>query len=140
MRSSSRQVRRKEHPEIDKDGWQEVSTRMSSTRQKCVPIDYTFAMQNHDSANMTSRFDPLMKAFSVVASSLLLSLTLGVFPPAYAQHIDTKLLGEMQWRNVGPFRGGRTRAVSGVPSQANVFYVGAVNGGVWKTNDFGRTW
>jgi photosystem II stability/assembly factor-like uncharacterized protein len=46
----------------------------------------------------------------------------------------------MQWRNVGPFRGGRTRAVSGVPSQPNVFYVGAVNGGVWKTNDFGRTW
>lgn len=46
----------------------------------------------------------------------------------------------MQWRNVGPFRGGRTRAVSGVPSLPNVFYVGAVNGGVWKTNDFGRTW
>ena len=46
----------------------------------------------------------------------------------------------MQWRNVGPFRGGRTRAVSGVPSQPNVFYVGAVNGGVWKTTDFGRTW
>jgi len=46
----------------------------------------------------------------------------------------------MQWRNVGPFRGGRTRAVSGVPSQANVFYVGAVNGGVWKSTDYGRTW
>jgi len=46
----------------------------------------------------------------------------------------------MKWRNVGPFRGGRTRAVSGVPSEPNVFYVGAVNGGVWKTNDFGRTW
>jgi photosystem II stability/assembly factor-like uncharacterized protein len=46
----------------------------------------------------------------------------------------------MQWRNIGPFRGGRTRAVSGVPSQPNVFYVGAVNGGVWKTNDYGRTW
>ncbi len=46
----------------------------------------------------------------------------------------------MQWRNVGPFRGGRTRAVCGVPSQPNVFYMGAVNGGVWKTTDFGRTW
>ena len=46
----------------------------------------------------------------------------------------------MQWRNVGPFRGGRTRAVAGVPSQPNVFYIGAVNGGVWKTNDYGRTW
>ncbi len=40
----------------------------------------------------------------------------------------------------GPFRGGRTRAVCGVPSQPNVFYVGAVNGGVWKTTDYGRTW
>ena len=46
----------------------------------------------------------------------------------------------MHWRNVGPFRGGRTRAVSGVPGQPNVFYIGAVNGGVWKTDDFGRTW
>ena len=37
-------------------------------------------------------------------------------------------------------RGGRTRAVAGVPSQPSVFYVGAVNGGVWKTEDAGRTW
>jgi photosystem II stability/assembly factor-like uncharacterized protein len=81
-----------------------------------------------------------MKAYSVLTSSLLLFLTSGFVAPAHSQQIDTKLLGEMQWRNVGPFRGGRTRAVSGVPSQPNVFYVGAVNGGVWKTNDLGRTW
>jgi photosystem II stability/assembly factor-like uncharacterized protein len=47
---------------------------------------------------------------------------------------------EMRWRMIGPTRGGRTRAACGVPSQPNVFYVGAVNGGVWKTDDFGRTW
>ncbi len=41
---------------------------------------------------------------------------------------------------IGPFRGGRTRAAAGVPAQPNVFYVGAVNGGVWKTDDYGRTW
>jgi len=41
---------------------------------------------------------------------------------------------------VGPFRGGRTRAAAGVPSQPNVFYVGQVNGGVWKSDDYGRTW
>jgi len=46
----------------------------------------------------------------------------------------------MRWRSVGPYRGGRTRAISGVDSQPNVFYIGAVNGGVWKTNDLGRTW
>jgi photosystem II stability/assembly factor-like uncharacterized protein len=41
---------------------------------------------------------------------------------------------------IGPFRGGRTRAACGVGGQQNVFYVGAVNGGVWKSNDYGRTW
>jgi len=50
------------------------------------------------------------------------------------------LFGEMRWRGIGPFRGGRTKAVDGIPSQPNVFYVGAVNGGVWKTTDYGRTW
>jgi len=47
---------------------------------------------------------------------------------------------ELHWRMIGPFRGGRTRAAAGVPSQPNVFYVGQVNGGVWKSNDYGRTW
>ena len=41
---------------------------------------------------------------------------------------------------IGPFRGGRTRAAAGVPSQPNVFYIGQVNGGVWKSDDYGRTW
>jgi photosystem II stability/assembly factor-like uncharacterized protein len=47
---------------------------------------------------------------------------------------------DLAWRLVGPMRGGRTRAVAGVPGQSNVFYIGAVNGGVWKTRDAGRTW
>ena len=46
----------------------------------------------------------------------------------------------LRWRNVGPYRGGRTRAVCGVPSQPNVFYMAAVNGGVFKSIDYGRTW
>ena len=41
---------------------------------------------------------------------------------------------------IGPFRGGRTRAAAGVPSQPNVFYMAQVNGGVWKSDDYGRTW
>ncbi len=57
-----------------------------------------------------------------------------------AQPFDSKLFQEMRWREIGPYRGGRTRALCGVPSQPNVFYIGAVNGGVWKTNDYGRTW
>ncbi len=50
------------------------------------------------------------------------------------------VLDGLQWRNVGPFRGGRTRAVAGVPGRPATLYIGAVNGGVWKTDDAGRTW
>jgi photosystem II stability/assembly factor-like uncharacterized protein len=59
---------------------------------------------------------------------------------ARAQQFDQKLYSEMRWRCIGPFRGGRTVAISGVPHQPNVFYMAAVNGGVWKTTDFGNTW
>jgi hypothetical protein len=45
-----------------------------------------------------------------------------------------------RWRHIGPFRAGRTKSAVGVPSQPNVFYMAATNGGVWKTNDAGRTW
>jgi photosystem II stability/assembly factor-like uncharacterized protein len=54
--------------------------------------------------------------------------------------IDASLYGMLKWRMVGPFRGGRTVAAAGVPGQPNVFYMGVNNGGVWKTNDYGRTW
>jgi photosystem II stability/assembly factor-like uncharacterized protein len=47
---------------------------------------------------------------------------------------------DMHWRMIGPFRGGRTRAAAGVPDQPSVFYVGQVDGGVWKSTDYGRTW
>ncbi|MFM9481551.1 WD40/YVTN/BNR-like repeat-containing protein, partial [Streptomyces scabiei] len=46
----------------------------------------------------------------------------------------------LQWRNIGPHRGGRTVGACGVPSQPNVFYIGVNNGGVWKSTDYGRTW
>ncbi len=50
------------------------------------------------------------------------------------------LFSEMRWRNIGPLRGGRTKAIAGVPSQPFTFYFGMVNGGVWKTTNAGRTW
>src|SRR5881628_3587524 len=68
---------------------------------------------------------------------LLACLTIG--PTARAQ-VNSDLLQSLHWRNIGPFRGGRTRAVAGVPSQPNVFYIAQVNGGVWKPDDYGRTW
>lgn len=60
--------------------------------------------------------------------------------PLHAQQYDQKFFSEMRWRCIGPFRGGRTVAITGVPEQPSVFYMAAVNGGVWKTNDFGNTW
>ncbi len=59
---------------------------------------------------------------------------------ASAESHDPGLFREMRWRMIGPHRGGRTKAAAGIPDRPNVFYVGAVNGGVWRTDDYGRTW
>jgi len=64
-----------------------------------------------------------------------------LFPFALsAQPYDPAMYKELHWRMIGPFRGGRTVAISGVPGQPNVFYMAPNNGGVWKTTDSGRTW
>lgn len=47
---------------------------------------------------------------------------------------------ELSYRMIGPFRAGRTVGAVGIPSQPNVFFIGVNNGGVWKTDDYGRTW
>ncbi len=54
--------------------------------------------------------------------------------------VSPSLFAEMRWRNIGPHRASRTRAAAGHPSQPYTFYMAAVNGGVWKTADAGRTW
>src|SRR5437762_13515529 len=54
--------------------------------------------------------------------------------------INEKLFNGMQWRQIGPFRGGRVLAVEGVVGEPDVYYFGAVAGGVWKTTDGGQTW
>src|SRR5260370_40933761 len=46
----------------------------------------------------------------------------------------------LRWRMIGPFRGGRTVAATGVPGQPNVFFIAANNGGIWKSTDYGRIW
>ena len=76
--------------------------------------------------------------FAIIALALLSILPCASF--TNAQQYPESTYQEMRWRMIGPTRGGRTRASCGVPSEPNVFYVGAVNGGVWKTDDAGRTW
>ncbi|HAF14788.1 MAG TPA: hypothetical protein DHU55_10395 [Blastocatellia bacterium] len=53
---------------------------------------------------------------------------------------DADPLKALQWRLIGPFRGGRVTAVSGVASQPLVYYFGGTGGGVWKTSDGGINW
>ena len=56
------------------------------------------------------------------------------------QQYDASLYSGLRWRMIGPFRGGRVNAVSGVPGQPNTFYFGSVGGGLWKSTNSGRTW
>jgi len=54
--------------------------------------------------------------------------------------LDARLFSELRWRCIGPFRGGRVLAVSGVPGEPDHFYFGSVGGGVWESRNAGRTW
>jgi hypothetical protein len=79
----------------------------------------------------------IMQTMRLTVSLVLLGSVVAAAEPA---PIPATAYQELHWRMVGPFRGGRTRAAAGVASQPNVFYVAQVNGGVWKTDDAGRTW
>ena len=83
-----------------------------------------------------------MTAFRLLAAGLAVSALALVVSAAPQEQpgIEPALLAELAWRPIGPFRGGRTKAAAGIAAQPNVFYVGVVNGGVWKTTDYGRTW
>jgi photosystem II stability/assembly factor-like uncharacterized protein len=63
-----------------------------------------------------------------------------VVAPVAAQSAEPGVAAAMRWRLVGPFRGGRTITATGVPGQPNRFYFGAVGGGVWRSDNAGRTW
>jgi photosystem II stability/assembly factor-like uncharacterized protein len=76
----------------------------------------------------------------LVAALVAAPFLAGPTPAVIAQRYETPLFGEMCWRGIGPLRGGRTKAVAGIPSQPNVLFIGVCNGGVWKTTDYGRTW
>ena len=78
-----------------------------------------------------------MRFFRIPFALLLL---LAGFSAIAAQTDLEAITQDLSWRLVGPFRGGRTRAISGVPGRPHTLLAGAVNGGVWKSDDDGRTW
>ncbi len=74
-------------------------------------------------------------------SIILCLLFNGIFiEQTSAQNYDEKLYDALEYRLIGPFRGGRSAAVTGVPHKPNLFYFGAAGGGVWKTENGGRSW
>ncbi len=70
---------------------------------------------------------------------LALAAILCLSPLARAQQLKKDTLAGMKWRLIGPYRGGRAEAAAGVPG-TNIYYFGAVGGGVWKTTDAGQHW
>ena len=81
-----------------------------------------------------------MRRAAIVALACSLSALAASGSHAQAATVSPSLYQGMHWRFVGPLRGGRTVAIDGIANQPNVFYIAAVDGGIWKTQDAGRTW
>jgi hypothetical protein len=81
----------------------------------------------------------LSRAPSAFAQLLILLLILAPASTSAAT-VDPGAYQELAYRLIGPFRGSRTVGGVGIPGRPNVFFIGVNNGGVWKTDDYGRTW
>jgi photosystem II stability/assembly factor-like uncharacterized protein len=92
--------------------------------------------------------DPMFKTFRASRKSVILCLVFAFTLSATSTYAQTpaatpkepELLKALQYRSIGPYRGGRSAAVAGVASQPFVYYYGATGGGVWKTTDGGINW
>jgi photosystem II stability/assembly factor-like uncharacterized protein len=80
------------------------------------------------------------RSFRLVVLALLVVASRPSLPARQGTAVPPAVFAEMRWRNIGPYRAGRTKAAAGVSSQPYTFYIGVCNGGVWKTTDAGRTW
>ena len=77
---------------------------------------------------------------NIIKTGILFCLACFVVNHAAAQALDKSFYQNLRYRQIGPFRASRTVGAVGIPQQPNVFFVGVNNGGVWKTDDYGRTW
>ena len=78
--------------------------------------------------------------FVRIAAIALAAAIILASAPSHAATFAPSRYAALKWREIGPLRGGRTTAVAGVPGDEKTYYMGAVNGGIWKTGDAGRTW
>ncbi len=94
--------------------------------------------------NTTSRFLRVLVTTALAHGALALLASTAGFAQARAadpnQVYSPALYAGLEYRMIGPTRGGRVTAVAGVPSQPNVFYFGGTGGGVWKSTDYGLNW
>lgn len=84
---------------------------------------------------------PLLFFLSIVlVSQVIVAQKKSTTPAKASVTYDEKLYNTVEWRSIGPYRGGRADAVTGVPGKPNLFYFGATGGGVWSTTDAGNSW
>ena len=83
---------------------------------------------------------PLLKKTLLAAAACLAIAPMAAAAPSTPAPSAQSLYGDLKWREVGPFRGGWGEMVVGVPDQPDTFLFGAAGGGVWRTDDAGRTW
>lgn len=105
-----------------------------------VTSDRSSALQSRDD-DSNGRRPSSFSFLSFVGAFLLLGSAVA---PLRAQDTaptyDPALIGSLEYRMIGPYRGGRSTAVTGHPTDPDVFYTGTTGGGVWKTDDAGKTW
>ena len=82
-------------------------------------------------------FSNLRKIGAGLATLMLLA---GSMPVMAKDAVDPAVFSALEWRMVGPYRGGRVTTVAGVPDKPWLYYMGATGGGVWKTENAGATW
>ncbi len=100
---------------------------------KFIFNSFTFQLY---SINLTN----IMIKYFLLVSCLFLFTAHKVNAQKIVSKYSEEYYNSIQWRNIGPFRGGRSAAVTGVMNKANLYYFGATGGGVWKTTDAGNTW
>ena len=86
------------------------------------------------------RLPTAMSVFPVIRRAAVALLAVFCVVDAFAQSVDEALIEGLEYRMIGPYRGGRSAAVAGVPGQPFLAYFGATGGGVWRTTDGGQSW
>src|SRR5437763_551671 len=104
-----------------------------------MPIGLVYPSSKLEGDSMPDIRKAFVRALAILITAAVMFSAL--MPSVFAQaRIEQSAYSGLRWRMIGPFRGGRVNAVSGVPGQPTVFYFGSVGGGVWKPINSGRTW